>query len=86
MKIKFERGYDSFCDNHGTKYWKLIFIDLKKNILNYIIHFDNDLKTNKKYHCFVDYYGYVGLVYFNTDNFKEAFKWMKCRLKTFINN
>lgn len=79
-----ERGSTSFCDNHITGYWKLMAIGLKRKIYHCIITFDNDLKTNDKYHCYVDYGGCCGSHTFSTNNFREAVEWMRKKLKKYI--
>lgn len=83
--ITIEKGYTSFCDNHKTRYWKFRVKDkLKRNIEHHIITYDNDLKCNKKYHCYVDYGGCIGVRTFNTDNLKEAVYWLFDRLSKCI--
>jgi len=78
-----EKGNRSFCDGHGTRYWKFMITNLKRKISHYIETFDNDLKCNKKYHCCIDYRGCVGERTFYTDNFKEAVGWITKRLENY---
>jgi len=79
----FDRGVESFCDNHITRYWKAVSINLKRFVQNHIIHYENDLTYNKKYHCYIDYSGCIGERFFDTDNFKEAVNWINERLKNY---
>lgn len=78
-----EKGHTSFCDGHGTRYWKLPFKNLKKNIEHSIETFDNDLKCNMEYHCFVNYGGCIGVRSYDTNNFKDAISWMIERLRKY---
>lgn len=80
-KFRVERGVDSFCDNHSTGYWSLIDTNVRMNIKNEITHFDNDARTHKKYHCLVVFHGCIGSRYYNTDNFKDAVRWMDNMLR-----
>jgi hypothetical protein len=75
-----ERGTTSFCDGHSTRYWNITFKDLSKKVFHYIETFDNDLMSNKKYHCYIDYSGCIGHQTLETDSFKEAVNWMLERL------
>jgi len=83
--IKIEKGTQSFCEGHGTRYWKVQFRGLRRKVKHHIITFNNDLSRNKKYHCYVDYGGCIGDRSFETDNFKNAMFWMACRLKKYLN-
>jgi len=76
-----EKGSTSFCDGHITRYWKFTSKSLKRKIEHFILTFDNDLRHNDKYHCYIDYSGCVGMRSFDTNNFKEAVNWMVARLK-----
>ena len=78
-----EKGTTSFCDNHGTRYWKFVCYNLKKWADNYIVTYDNDLICNKKYHCYIDYFGCIGVRQFETNNFKDAVFWMNEKLKNY---
>lgn len=78
-----EKGHTSFCDGHGTRYWKFTAKKLKRNIIHSIETFDNDLVSSKKYHCFIDYSGFIGIRSFDTDSFRDAVNWMIERLRKF---
>jgi hypothetical protein len=78
-----QKGGTSFCDGHGTRFWRFKLKHVKRNIEHYIETFDNDLRTNKKYHCWVNYGGCIGSRYLNTDNFREAVNWMFERLENY---
>lgn len=51
------------------------------NIKNEITHFDNDLRINKKYHCAVLFHGIIGMKDYDTDDFKDAVRWMDYTLR-----
>lgn len=78
-----ERGYQSFCEGHGTRYWRITFANLKRRVFHYIETFSNDLRCNKKYHCYIDYGGCVGERTFETDDLKEAGRWLCARVKNY---
>ena len=78
-----EKGNTSFCDGHGTRYWRFMAKGLKRKVEHFIETFDNDLKHNDKYHCYIDYGGCIGYRLFDTNNFKEAVNWMMERLKNY---
>lgn len=78
-----EKGNTSFCDGHGTRYWRFMAKGLKRKAEHFIETFDNDLRHNDKYHCYIDYGGCIGYRSFDTNNFKEAVKWMMERLKNY---
>jgi len=78
-----EKGNTSFCDGHGTRYWRFMAKGLKRKVVNFIETFDNDLRHNDKYHCYIDYGGCIGYRSFDTNNFKEAVNWMMERLKNY---
>jgi len=80
-KFRVERGVSSFCDNHRTRYWTLIDTNVRMNIENEITHFSNDLRISKKYHCAVVFHGCIGIKYYDTDNFKDAVRWMDNTLR-----
>jgi hypothetical protein len=83
-RLIIEKGHTSFCDGHGTRYWKLMLKGVKRNIAHSIETFDNDLKCNDKYHCYVDYNGCIGQRQFTTNNFREAVFWMIDKLRNYI--
>lgn len=76
-----KKGWTSFADYHRTGYWTLIDTNVRMNIKNEITHYDNDLRINKKYHCLVEFHGCIGDRYYNTDNFKDAVRWMDDMLR-----
>jgi hypothetical protein len=78
-----EKGNTSFCDIHGTRYWRFMVNGLKRKVEHFIETFDNDLNHNDKYHCYIDYGGCIGCRSFDTNNFKEAVNWMLERLKNY---
>lgn len=78
-----EKGNTSFCDGHGTRYWRFMAKGLKRKVEHFIETFDNDLRHNDKYHCYIDYGGCIGFRSFDTNNFKEAVSWMFERLKNY---
>jgi len=78
-----EKGNTSFCDGHGTRYWRFMAKGLKRKVEHFIETFDNDLRHNDKYHCYIDYGGCIGYRSFDTNNFREAVKWMMERLKNY---
>ncbi|MFZ1229926.1 MAG: hypothetical protein WAQ83_18065 [Saprospiraceae bacterium] len=78
-----EKGNTSFCDGHGTRYWRFMAKGLKRKVEHFIETFDNDLRSNDKYHCYIDYGGCIGYRSFDTNNFKKAVNWMLERLKNY---
>lgn len=78
-----EKGNTFFCDGHGTRYWRFMAKGLKRKVEHFIETFDNDLRHNDKYHCYIDYGGCIGYRSFDTNNFKEAVNWMLERLKNY---
>lgn len=82
VKLKVSKGHTSFADGHGTRYWSYKITNIKKKVSHEIIHFDNDLIFNKKYHCYLYWFGRVEEL--NTDNFKEAILWTSSRLKNYL--
>lgn len=78
-----EKGNTSFCDGHGTRYWRFMVKGLKRKVEHFIESFDNDLRHSNKYHCYIDYSGCIGCRSFHTDNFREAVTWMLERLKNY---
>lgn len=82
IKLKVTKGNTSFADNHGTRYWSYKITNLKKNIWHEILHYDNDLLFNKKYHCYICFFGKV--YQYDTDSFKDAVKWIRNKLNKYI--
>lgn len=82
IKLKITKGVTSFAEGHGTRYWSYKITNIKKNIWHEILHYDNDLLFNKKYHCYVCFFNRVDEL--NTDNFKEAISWISLKLKKYL--
>ncbi len=80
----YKKGTDSFCDNHGTRYWKAIDINVKKSFYkNYIIHYDNNVTGAKKYMVYFEPTEYGSLWEYETDSFKDAVKWLSHKLSPY---
>jgi hypothetical protein len=73
-------GYQSFADNHGTRYWQFEinphFYGLKRHFKANITHYSNDFTHSKKYHVWIEFSGCIAPKDFNTDSFREAFNFL----------
>lgn len=78
--VIFYKGTDSWAEGHYSRFWTMVFKNPKQQVEHGITHFENDYPNSKKYHAYIAWTGCMPYQYFDTDNLREAFNWLKDRV------